>query len=82
MRHGVQINEMPSTQFPQRRQHEVRFWTLHVVFDRPVLFKQIIFDTNGAQLPPIEVKDPTTRHAVILISGDMPSCILDTKLVI
>jgi hypothetical protein len=74
MRHEVNVTEAPSKTF--------RFWTLHVVFDRPVALKQIIFDAHGTQIPVVEVKDRSPRHAVIFISGDMPPVILDMKVVI
>jgi hypothetical protein len=82
LRNEMQIHEGPSPQYPNGRVITRRFWTLYVVFDHPVSLKQIVFDGNGAQLPTIEVKDRSPRHAVIFISDDMPSCILDLRVII
>ena len=82
IRHEVNIQESPSKKFPQGRQHQIRSWSLYLVFERLVALKQIRIDANGAQVPVIEVKDRSPRHAVILISGDMPAAILDINIVV
>ncbi len=56
---------------------------LFVVFDQPVNAKQIRIDpADGATLPIHEVKDYTTRHAVVSFSGDMSGRIIDFQVVL
>ncbi len=82
LRHSTFFVEPPSPQFPQGRQIESRQWSVFVVFDKPVALKQVVINTNGANLPMIAVRDRGPRHAVILIAGDIGAAILDIDVAI
>jgi hypothetical protein len=82
MRHSFIVNELPTKKSQQGRQQEFRCWTIHIVFDRPITLRQVVVDTHGVQLPLLEVKDRSTRHAIILISGDIPAAVMDITCVV
>lgn len=54
-----------------RQPIDVAAWTIFVVFDRPVNFRQIRVDTAGMTIPGYEVKDSSQRSAVIFVAGDL-----------
>jgi hypothetical protein len=74
--------EPPSELFKNGRTSEHKFWSLFLVFDKPVAIKQITFDSHGAAMPLMEVKDKGPRHAVIVIAGDVGGAVLDINVVV
>jgi hypothetical protein len=76
------VIEAPNKQHKQGRTIETKQWTLFLMFDKPVAIKQILLDGNGVQLPQYEVKDRGPRHAIIIISGDLGSAVIDVQVVI
>ena len=58
------------------KQETQRTWLLVVIFDRPVVIKELQFDGSGATLPLSGVKDQSPRHAVILFNGDLQGMVL------
>jgi hypothetical protein len=44
---------------------------IFITFDKPVRFKQIIVDSFGASLPTYEVKDSSSRHALVVFDGEL-----------
>jgi hypothetical protein len=52
-------------------------WTVFLVFDVPIVFKQILVDANGARLPNCEVKDSSNRSAVVVFGGDLTGTVVN-----
>ncbi len=74
--------EGSSPQYPEGREITKRQWSIFLVFDRPVAFKQIIVNGNGVNLPMTEVKERGPRHAVITIGGDIGGAIVDINAIL
>jgi hypothetical protein len=81
-RYSTLVFEVPSAQFPQGRQIEVRQWSIFLVFDKPVALKQILVNPNGATLPTVQVVDRGPRHAFIIVPGDIGAAIVDIDVAI
>ncbi len=75
-------NEAPTKKNPSGNKITLKICSVFIVFDKPVSVKQILVDGNGAVLPLVEVKNSGPRHAVITISGDVGSAIIDFKVVV
>jgi hypothetical protein len=56
-------------------------WNVFITFDKPVPVKQIRVDAGGAALPTYEVKDFSTRPAVLAFSGDLAGVVVDVQIV-
>lgn len=51
-------------------------WKLFITFDAPVAYKQITVSAGHSDIPTVEVKDWSPRHAVIVFGGDMPPSVV------
>ncbi len=80
--HIFTVVEPASKTFKQGRELVNKQWSIFLVFDKPVAIKQITVDGNGAKLPITEIKNSSSRHAVITVSDDIGGAVLDIKAII
>jgi len=64
-------NIFVGTDAKTKKTTEAYSWTIFISFDNPITFKQIHIDGGGSILPRYEVKDSSTRTAVIAFTGDI-----------
>jgi hypothetical protein len=49
-----------------------RMWTIFVIFDRPISYRQIILGSENQKIPPYEIKTSSPVYAAIIVNGDLP----------
>jgi hypothetical protein len=50
---------------------EMYSWSIFITFDKPIAFRQIQIDGRGSPLPRHEVKDSSSRYAVVGFDADL-----------
>ena len=55
-------------------------WIIFLVFKKPISIQQFKIDAGGAKLPPHEVKNYSSRHAIISFMGDMAGLVLNIEI--
>ena len=65
---------------PERKVERLT-WTLFLTFDKPVAVQQVRLDSERGKLPEYEVKDFTSRGAVIVLSGDLVGLVVHVRIV-
>jgi hypothetical protein len=54
-------------------------WSIFLVFDKSITFSQISVDAGGSEMPPYEVKDSSSRSAVVIFRGDLTNVTVEIK---
>ena len=48
-------------------------WTVFLLFEKPIKYRQLVVTFSGGVLPPYEVKQQSSRFAIISVSDDIPA---------